>query len=757
MKTAKRLTSGLLAVLVLLSCLCFAGMTVGAEVPEMRVIADVDAEALTAAIFVDYLAGEPGVNHTYNVYQVLKIAETPIGYEMGYSVFDDARRNDLAKLLVDLDTWGSAEPGTVDIADELVSKWLVSQPGEPLADDQLYAVMTNNDFLKVEPGYYLLRDINSEAATSTFSAYMLGEARGLTTNTGLFRAEPKASLPEFKKEVQNSDGFWSSSAGVSFINPEFSDYYADSDFHKQHGLTVKEALGLTDEEFEMFEANDWLYPLHTTDIIPYRLTATIGENYDSYSFYQLTFHDTFPYDSERDIDPLQLVSNRYYNMRYPIFRLEVKRDGETLVNPHENLLYTLDPDFDPSRDLVDRWDPEQNRWSTDYTNSEWGWTMSFFSGRQKGGLELTFPDLKESFKGENALKPGDQIELTYYAYIQLDDGDYSNYGKYDSLMGAAGGVLNGMNNLASLEFSNNPNVKSSTGTLTDSAKIYTTQLLVIKEDGRGNPLTGAEFQLYKKYGNEYLPFGSVTDPDFFDKHGIYDMPSGQVIASYDFAGFWFGDGDYMPLSPSSWVFQGLSDGEYMIKETRAPGPYGDDYIMLDNPIFFRVRIDKNGRVYATVTDADEGALASDTELSSVDKYDLYIHYNYDGSDDSNVFDNYVYAREGDPLYLTLVGQGLVDVSDLLDEVEVPDSCWFKATTDFWEEWWEYGLLGFPPVPPHIYAFSLRIRNASAHPDLELPFTGAMGTRGFTLIGSVLMLAAGIVLVTNRRMKNREEE
>ena len=94
-----------------------------------------------------------------------------------------------------------------------------------------------------------------------------------------------------------------------------------------------------------------------------------------------------------------------------------------------------------------------------------------------------------------------------------------------------------------MEFSNNPN--STQGgekgeTPKDKVIVFTYKAIVNKKDSSNNPLTGAEFTLYKKYGEEWKKVEKV------------------VVKSED---------------GTTFTFTGLDDGEYKLEETVTPGEY----------------------------------------------------------------------------------------------------------------------------------------------------------------------------------------
>lgn len=104
-----------------------------------------------------------------------------------------------------------------------------------------------------------------------------------------------------------------------------------------------------------------------------------------------------------------------------------------------------------------------------------------------------------------------------------------------------------------MQFSNNPN--SSQGsekgqTPEDKVIVFTYKAIVNKKDSSKKPLTGAEFTLYKKYGEKWKKVEKV------------------VATSKD---------------GTTFTFTGLDDGEYKLVETKTP----DEYNTMD-PIVFKI-------------------------------------------------------------------------------------------------------------------------------------------------------------------------
>lgn len=104
-----------------------------------------------------------------------------------------------------------------------------------------------------------------------------------------------------------------------------------------------------------------------------------------------------------------------------------------------------------------------------------------------------------------------------------------------------------------MDFSNNPN--STQGgdkgtTPEDKVIVFTYKAIVNKKDSANNPLTGAEFTLYKKVNGNYEPVTKVLSTE---------------------------------NEGTTFTFTGLDDGEYKLKETKTP----ENYNTMD-PIEFKI-------------------------------------------------------------------------------------------------------------------------------------------------------------------------
>ena len=142
---------------------------------------------------------------------------------------------------------------------------------------------------------------------------------------------------------------------------------------------------------------------------------------------------------------------------------------------------------------------------------------------------------------ENQDLAGKVIKVTYKAKVNNN---------------AAGNIEN---NTATLEYSNNPQNWEATKTLTDQKKVYSAVINILKHEvnNEGKTLDGAEFVLRRT--------GSNGQPEYYKYDGTNDIVS------------WVSDQANATVvqteNGGKASFIGLTNGEYSLKETKAPDGY----------------------------------------------------------------------------------------------------------------------------------------------------------------------------------------
>lgn len=307
-------------------------------------------------------------------------------------------------------------------------------------------------------------------------------------------------------------------------------------------------------------------------------------------------------------------------------------------------------------------------------------------------FKLAMEDLKK-YAADNNIAAGKTIKITYNATVNKD---------------AAIG-LNPNTNTVHLTYSNNPteshrddssdkgipksNVPTGEGP-NKVTKTYVTELTIIKVDGDGNALKGAQFKLTGKNLNQiivttYTTFAEDANGTYYKlKTGAYTQTAPKADGSNDSlyesidtkysckvtteTKILTQDGENtnitMEVDDSGYLkFTGLNAGEYTLTETKTP----DGYNTID-PINFKINASVKANTSTTETGGD--IVWSSTEPSKI----------------------------------------------VLNETNG--------------------------------TFTTTIKNTKG---TLLPSTGGIGTRIFYIVGGILMVSAGIVLVTKARFKKNK--
>ncbi len=239
-------------------------------------------------------------------------------------------------------------------------------------------------------------------------------------------------------------------------------------------------------------------------------------------------------------------------------------------------------------------------------------------------------------------------------------------------------------NTVKLKFSNNPNSTDDSEeaeTPEDTVIVFTYKTVIDKVDPDGAALKGAEFKLYKKYTAAQLAATGKTAAEVKDSEG-------KAIAKYantDAASYVEVDGARITAETTTFEFNGLDDGDYVLVETKVPANYN-----AIDPIEFTV----TGTHAATAN-----ALSKDTH------------------------------KDGDAYVLTglTVSNAALNASVAGGEINKKDGTKHTA------------------VSGEVYG---EIINESG---VQLPSTGGIGTTMFYIVGAIMVIGAGVVLISRRRM------
>ncbi len=179
---------------------------------------------------------------------------------------------------------------------------------------------------------------------------------------------------------------------------------------------------------------------------------------------------------------------------------------------------------------------------------------------------------------DETFKAGEKISITYDVTVNKD-------------------AVKHIINTAKLIYSNDPTndgVNGTTGNVTDTANVYSYQLILSKfaQDTNGNfmnkRLAGAEFKLYKENSTEPIKFSAVTEKNddheftkyIVDPNGTVDTlvvcKDGDETITIEHLNYGGHLGDIT-------IF-GLAEGTYKLEEIKAP----DGYVLPDSPFYITI-------------------------------------------------------------------------------------------------------------------------------------------------------------------------
>lgn len=153
-------------------------------------------------------------------------------------------------------------------------------------ENTAYATVRYNESVKVDPGYYLIKDKDKDPNDTTtipenksYTLYLVKVSRNMSI-------EPKAEVPSSQKKVMDRN----------------------------------------DTTDTIDKKNDWIdsADYDIGDNVPFQLTGTVASDYDNYTAYQFIFHDT-----------------QSKGLTFLDGTVEVKVDGELIENTSEQTYYSV--------------------------------------------------------------------------------------------------------------------------------------------------------------------------------------------------------------------------------------------------------------------------------------------------------------------------------------------------------------------------------------------------------------------------------
>lgn len=281
--------------------------------------------------------------------------------------------------------------------------------------------ITGNDATDLAQGYWLFADVTTiEDGAYDATSFIMVKTNGQDDIT----ITPKFGLPTVKKEVKD----------------------------------VNDTTGVTSDWQDSADAD-------INDKVDFKLTATLGDYFDSYEKYTLIFHDEM---------------SDYLELDTASFIVTAKNGNDSLdITNKYSIKYDLADDCD---------------------------------------FEIIF----ENINNINGITKNTVFEVEYKATLKT-------------------GATFKNTNEVTLEYSNNPYDENSTGTTSDDVVVYTYNLTIDKKaDSKTGPaLKGAGFTLFKMYGTEERQIGN-------------ELVGGDM---------------------TQFVWNGLDDGTYVLKETTTPDGY----------------------------------------------------------------------------------------------------------------------------------------------------------------------------------------
>ncbi len=252
------------------------------------------------------------------------------------------------------------------------------------------------------------------------------------------------------------------------------------------------------------------------DEVPFQLTATTARTVSDYKTYHVTFEDTQSAGLEKPAS----------------FKITVLNKELTLSN-------------------------EDNALVTATTNN--GTDIK---------AEIIHADTECTFAIKVTLTDKDGNKINSEANSKTIEVTYNSVLSSSAKIGAEGNP-----NEVYLKYSNNPNVTDDSEegkTPTDKVIVFTYEAIVNKVDGENQPLTGAEFTLYKKVSSAIsgtTKTGAEIITELTGKNSSIDANALEKSANY------IEKAMVVDASGAKFTLEGIDDGDYVLVETKIPEGY----------------------------------------------------------------------------------------------------------------------------------------------------------------------------------------
>ncbi len=407
-------------------------------------------------------------------------------------------------------------------------------------------------FFSLTPGHY----------TITEDDFSPAENITLPENTGMYLKSIEVTPGEgnsFNKAdkqaivtISEGEGRDSASVAVTFTNIVEPDIPTVDKTVADYNDSIYEGVDYSSSEYYWRYSADY----DVGDLVPFRITVNMpSEAYRSSNSYELTISDTMENMTYAE------GSGRMYAF--------VKSDTDELGTWYD---VTRCIEVVPAADL------KSFSISTDVKNNKSNLKVSDWNGpgnnTHSNYYPLNDPDVAE--EGED-FNPDDIRMLQFRYKARLTE---------DAEIGP-----NGNDNTVTLTYPS--------GTATSLNRVFTYRLVVNKKNESGEPLNGAEFQLYKKYKNNALITDStIASMPVANRYGDGEMeirihagtglPETLDLSRLNnsVSGDFYLVGERVGENASEFSWNGIDDGTYILIETKAPAEYN----LLADPIALSIEV-----------------------------------------------------------------------------------------------------------------------------------------------------------------------